>query len=189
MKIVFLGWGSLIWNPDGLPLAGDWQQGGPLLPMEFSRISSDGRLTLVIDEINGTEVVTRYALSSRTDLQHAVEDLRKREGTVQASIGFVDLVEGAIKPNQSTITSRIWDWANTAGVDAVVWTSLTSNFNQRTADRFSVRGAVAYLKGLQGTDLERALEYIRKAPEEVNTPLRRALHECGLIFSENSASN
>lgn len=90
MKIVFLGWGSLIWNPNGLPVIGDWQRGGPVLPIEFSRVSSDGRLTLVIDEANGAEVATRYVVSARDKVSNAVEDLRKREGTVEVCIGFVD---------------------------------------------------------------------------------------------------
>lgn len=181
MKIVILGWGSLIWNPNGLPVTGDWQIGGPVLPIEFSRVSKDGRLTLVIDEADGMGVSTRYALSSRTNEKDAVEDLRRREGTVQTCIGFVDLVKGTMEPTQSSITNRIRDWANKAGIDAVVWTALTTNFDQKTGEQFSVERALAYLRGLRGTDLERALEYIRKAPEEVDTPLRKALVEAKMI--------
>lgn len=36
LRIVFLGWGSLIWDPRELPVIGDWQSGGPVLPIEFS---------------------------------------------------------------------------------------------------------------------------------------------------------
>lgn len=36
---------------------------------------------------------------------------------------------------------------------------------------------MSYLKGLHGTERERAFDYICKAPEEVTTPLRRALDE------------
>ena len=61
MKIAILGWGSLIWNPRILKVAGDWTLDGPTLPIEFSRISDNDRLTLVIDEMDGTELVTRYA--------------------------------------------------------------------------------------------------------------------------------
>ena len=50
MKIAILGWGSLIWNQNGLPVKGQWKKNGPVLPIEFSRVSRDGRLTLVIDE-------------------------------------------------------------------------------------------------------------------------------------------
>jgi len=166
---------------------GEWKKNGPMLPIEFSRVSSDRRLTLVIDETNGTNITTRYALSSRTNVKDAVEDLRMREGTVQPWIGFVDLAKGTMNATQSPITNRIWDWAKKAGIDAAVWTVLTTNFEQKTGEWFCVERAIAYLKGLRGIDLERALEYIRKAPEEVNTPLRRALHECGLILIANSA--
>ena len=64
MKIAVLGWGSLIWNKGKLRLTTNWTDGGPVLPIEFSRISDDGRLTLVIDERHGVDVPTRYAFSS-----------------------------------------------------------------------------------------------------------------------------
>ncbi|HOW68396.1 MAG TPA: hypothetical protein P5055_13320 [Candidatus Paceibacterota bacterium] len=58
MSIAILGWGSLIWNPRDLPITGDWQGDGPVLPIEFTRISDNGRLTLVIDERHGVDVPT-----------------------------------------------------------------------------------------------------------------------------------
>ncbi len=61
MKIAYLGWGSLIWDPGMLPISGDWKPGGPVLPIEFSRISDNGRLTLVIDDVNGVPIETLYA--------------------------------------------------------------------------------------------------------------------------------
>ena len=77
VKIVFLGWGSLIWNPGTLALAGEWQFPGPTLPIEFSRISDNGRLSLVIDEKHGAQVITRFAPASTSDLDAAIEDLRQ----------------------------------------------------------------------------------------------------------------
>jgi hypothetical protein len=72
MKIAILGWGSLVWDPASLKehLEGDGEfiQGGPKLPIEFSRISKDGRLTLVIDEHHGTPVPTRVATSRLSNL-------------------------------------------------------------------------------------------------------------------------
>lgn len=41
MKIVVLGWGSLIWNPGDLKINSEWQKDGPTLPIEFARVSSD----------------------------------------------------------------------------------------------------------------------------------------------------
>src|SRR6185312_7302266 len=91
MKIVILGWGSLIWDPRELPREGTWIQQGPLLPIEFSRISSDARLTLVIDTSHGEKLPTRYVGSPRADISDAIADLRNREGTATKHIGFVDL--------------------------------------------------------------------------------------------------
>ena len=56
MKIGCLGWGSLVWRPDNLPVqkAGnhpvpeDWYPDGPSLPIEFTRYSSGNRVTLVL---------------------------------------------------------------------------------------------------------------------------------------------
>src|SRR5262245_36429307 len=94
MSIVILGWGSLIWDPRELPREGVWEQGGPTLRVEFSRVSRDARLTLVIDESAGAEVVTRFVRSPRTLIVDAIDDLAKREGTGKKHIGFIDLVAG-----------------------------------------------------------------------------------------------
>jgi hypothetical protein len=189
MKIVFLGWGSLIWNSNGLSIKGDWQRGGPALPIEFSRISKDRRLTLVIDEVNGVDVITRYALSSRTDVKEAVEDLRIRECTSQDFIGFLDLTERTTDSTRSLITKQIRDWAMEAGIDAVIWTALTPNFEQKTGKQFSVDRAVTYLQGLSGADRENAFDYIRKAPEEVNTPLRKRFQRSTQNCTLNKANS
>ena len=65
MKIAILAWGSLIWQPKDLLLDTEfgWKEDGPILPIEFARISKDGRLTLVITK-NGTKVPVLYALSN-----------------------------------------------------------------------------------------------------------------------------
>jgi hypothetical protein len=133
MKIAILGWGSLTWDSRDLPIFGTWQKDGPILPIEFSRISNDGRLTLVIDERNGVKVPTRYALSSRTDLELAITDLQHREGTPNRDrIGFVDLQRNrqsdrALSTAPATCERiRLWAWKNR--FDAVIWTALGPNF-------------------------------------------------------------
>ncbi|MER8652067.1 hypothetical protein [Mesorhizobium sp. M0586] len=85
-KIAILGWGSLIWDKhlefdahhDG------WLPGGPVLQLEFSRISESrkGALTLVVDNEHGTACETSYAVSSRKNPDDAVADLRCRESTI-----------------------------------------------------------------------------------------------------------
>jgi hypothetical protein len=91
MRIAIIGWGSLIWDPRELPRTGSWHKGGPRLPIAFSRVSIDQRLTLVIDHKSGTPFKTRYIQSSRTTINDAIEDLRQREGTTRTNIAYVDL--------------------------------------------------------------------------------------------------
>ena len=77
MKIAILGWGSLIWLPKDLNFDTNsgWKENGPVLPIEFARISQDGRLTLVITP-NGTEVTTLYSVSSFDSLDLATQRIK-----------------------------------------------------------------------------------------------------------------
>ena len=61
-KIAVLAWGSLV--PEPRDLKAEFEPNGPLLPIEFCRVSDDGRLTLVIDETFGA-VCTTYSAPER----------------------------------------------------------------------------------------------------------------------------
>lgn len=177
-KIAILGWGSLIWDLLSLPISGTWQKGGPILPIEFSRISRDGRLTLVIDERDGAEVCTRYALSSRRDLDEAIVDLKEREGVSSRDrIGFIELSKGRLnesaRQSHPIAFNRIRAWVQEKGFDAVIWTALGSNFSNKKGKPFTPEAALQYVSQLIGKSKARALEYINNAPLEVDTPVRR----------------
>ena len=75
MRISVLAWGSIVWDRRNLAIIADFEPTGPCLPIEFCRVSSDGRLTLVIDESFGAPCVTYSALSVFDDLDTAIENL------------------------------------------------------------------------------------------------------------------
>lgn len=100
MNIAILAWGSLIWQPKDLLFYTEfgWKEDGPILPIEFARISKDGRLTLVITE-NGTFVPTSYTLSKHETLDEAILNLAVREGSGRRSIGSYDKTKKEFAPN------------------------------------------------------------------------------------------
>ena len=181
MKIAILAWGSLVWNPETLAVVGNFEPSGPHLPIEFSRVSGGGRLTLVIDEIAGTACSTYYALSEFEELQAAIENLREREKMPNSrGVGFVNLAakqdsDAAIARHPQAVAA-IKKWAAENGLDAVIWTALASNFHEpgKAAETFTSEAAVRYLEGLDEPSFGRAIEYIRQAPPEVRTPVRTA---------------
>lgn len=179
MRIAILGWGSLIWDPRGLPRTSNWEKGGPELPIEFSRMSQDDRLTLVIDQINGARVPTRFAVSPRRDIADAICDLCAREGTVIGNIGYLNLTTSDNRCRLQAELGNIQKWVTLNRFDAVIWTDLPPKWEKNTA--FSIERAVEYLKSLRGDKEERAREYIVKAPCEIDTPLRAELRKDGWL--------
>ena len=181
VKIAVLAWGSLVWDPRELKTAAKFAPNGPLLPIEFCRISKDGRLTLAIDETFGDVCTTYSAPSAFADLDAAIENLRKREGTIASEIGFVEPASGrqsdVAMERHPQVVATIGAWAEANGYDAAIWTALASNFGEpgKGGEPFSVTAAIRYLEALDGKDaaaFARALDYIRKAPAEVETPVR-----------------
>jgi hypothetical protein len=181
MKIAVLAWGSLVWDPRDLQAA-EFAPNGPLLPIEFCRISADGRLTLVVDETFGAVCTTYSAPSALQSLDAAIENLHVREGMQNArGVGFVELASGkqsetALERHPEAVAT-IAAWAKPNGYDATIWTALASNFDEpdKGGEPFSVTAAIRYLERLEEGDaakFARALDYIRKAPCEVETPVR-----------------
>jgi len=180
MEHVLLGWGSLIWDEGDHPLklASKWTEGGPKLPLEFSRVSESrsDALTLVIDPKNGVDCPTMYAVSERRSLDNVICDLRCREGTVIRRIGFVDLATGEQRANQHpAMASHVRGWAQSRGFGSVVWTDLPSNFDSDGRGSFGVDSALRHLQRLSSEGAVKAKQYITGAPTFVVTPLRTAL--------------
>lgn len=158
--IVCLGWGSLTWEPRELPIRRGWFNDGPMLPVEFRRISKDKRLTLVLDD-DAAKVRSLWAVMDVSDLCSAREKLKAREGTCACNIGGWETDEQ--DPDK---IKGLSEWAKGRGIDAVVWTALGGTTT-------SYEEAVQHLRGLTRSDLERAKEYICKAPAQIDTAFRR----------------
>ena len=180
MKIAILGWGSLIWQPKELAYnkTFGWQKDGPIFPIEFARISKDGRLTLVITE-NGTKVPVLYTLSNYHNLEEAVLNLAVREGSGRNSIGSYD-------KNKDTFSSKflfkeeIKNWIRNTDFEAVIWTNLGENWNIKNDKGDIIRQIeperrIEYLKELKGNTSAIAEEYIRRTPIKINTDFRKKI--------------
>jgi hypothetical protein len=181
LHIAILAWGSLVWDPHGLPYVKPWKQGGPVLPIEFSRVSSDKRLTLVIDEENGSWVPTRYSASEKILLRDATSDLQIREGAKSADkTGYVDLTYQTVPPSRSRVPAArevIQRWAAGQGFEAVIWTDLAPNFLEKKGESFSVESALKHLSELPPEARAKAAEYVRRAPAEIKTRFRQSFKE------------
>ena len=182
MKIAILAWGSLVWDPRELQTAAKFAADGPLLPIEFCRISADGRLTLAIDEDFGAICKTYSASSALDSLDAAIENLQAREGMAHArAVGFVETASGrqsdfAVQSHPQVVAT-IGAWVESAGYDAAIWSALKSNFGDwgKGGEPFSVSAALRYLETLEGEEpakFAQAHAYIRNAPPEVETPVR-----------------
>lgn len=182
MKIAILAWGSLIWEPRSLQTATEFVTFGPVIPIEFSRVSGDKRLTLVIDETNGASCSTYVAQSAFSELETAKNNLKEREGMAHVKgVGFADLTTNTAgeraKDRHPTALEAIRSWATATGHDAVIWTALASNFHKRekAGKPFTVEAAMEYLDGLDKPNLAAALHYIWNAPPEVQTRVRASV--------------
>lgn len=185
MNIAILGWGSLIWCPGGLRIRTRWRSDGPSLPIEFARISQDDRLTLVIRP-GSADQPTYWAFSELTILKDARDNLKAREKSKSNDIHQVlrDGSGGSDAPPE--ISRKIADWATLhEGVDAVVWTGLTSNWREKRGRDFSPEDAKDFLLGLEAerdrakASYDRAREYVTNTPAIVDTAVRKAMRARG----------
>lgn len=178
MRIAYLGWGSLVWDPRGLPCK-EWQVGGPTLPVDFRRISGQDRgepyLSLIIAPTATTSTV-RFAEAVATELPVARRDLMKREGTEDPdNVGAISATDAK---GTDPVSEVIRAWTRTTGFDAAIWTTLGERWFKppsRFGATFTEEQAVAFLNSLSGTARANALRYIARAPREVWSPFRERL--------------
>lgn len=175
LAIGCLGWGSLVWDPRELPIRGRWFDDGPLLPIEFARVSGNERVTLVICKVD-YRVRVLWALMDAADLGTAKRDLAAREGVedshIDRSIGYW---EAATQKSHGAAAREIAEWALTKRLDAVVWTSLETGLKDKRGMLPSIEEILDHLRRLPHAQGQLAEEYIRKAPPQIDTEYRRRI--------------
>jgi len=153
-------------------------------PIEFARISQDGRLTLVI-HAGSDDQQTCWALSEFATLEEARRNLRMRENSRLSDIHWIRRWGGAIAGVTKDVGGRINKWMESRKqVEAVAWTGLPSNWKEKRGRAFAPDDAVAYLLELEshqrvGETYNQARRYVTHAPPLIDTPVRRAMRERG----------
>jgi hypothetical protein len=165
IKIGIIGWGSLLWDPRDLKISktkiGNHSQdiwhGGPHLPIEFARVSNDGRLTLVIDEgintdIQSSKSQTWIAESLLSSVGDARFDLSIREGGINMLIK--EWLDGP---------------ENTEKFTDLIWTNLEPKSNE-PGEKWEYGDRCKYIQS--NMENKKLIEYIKKTPPTVRTPIR-----------------
>lgn len=169
-QIACLGWGSLVWDPRELAIRQRWFEDGPMIRVEFLRQSIDGRITLVLDGA-AAPVRSLWALMDSTELAQAREDLRAREG-VYAKNSAAHIGGWSLGDADPANILDLDPWARARGVHHVIWTALPAKFGPDDHTP-SADEVVAYLRGLTGPKRDNAERYVRRAPRQIDTGVRR----------------
>jgi len=172
-QIACLGWGSLVWDPKGLPLRSEWFADGPRVRVDFLRQSDNGCVTLVLDE-SAQLLPSSWAWLAATEVPQSFEDLRIRERMgPKGAAKFIGVwSRGDASP---ACIDALDAWAQDHQADNVIWTALPAKFDgiERTP---SAEEVVAYLSSLAvGNVRTEAERYVRRAPRQVDTGIRRRL--------------
>ena len=172
-KIVYLGWGSLLWNYKDLKID-DWQQIDLQLPLEFSRMSQDGRLTLVIDEKNGAINKIWSTQAHYKNIDIAINALKKREKTLKSAISYINLPKKRyrIRNTSPKLTQEIVMWALKEKIDVIIWTDLSSNWQQIRGKEYSIEDALQYFKSAPVIAQMKIFDYVFGAKQvgKIKTP-------------------
>lgn len=154
-----------------------------MLPVEFARVSRDGRLTLVLTQ-GAVPVQCLWAELSYASPEEAQAALAGREGCALHDIGRWP----GKGPRHVVGATEIERWARANEIDAVVWTALAPNFDESHGKGSTgTDGVLNYLRGLDAVTQSKAREYVERSTIQVMTPLRQAIErELGWVAASES---
>jgi hypothetical protein len=149
-----------------------WKEDGPSLPIEFARVSSGPRLTLVL--CKGAEnLPTLWTISASKGIQEAIINLAKRETTNIGNIGFLFIPDDIYRCNVvPDCLSIIRDWAEQKNLDAVIWTDLPPIGVIPNPEE-----VIKLISGFSEDGKKLTEEYVRRTPPQMRTKIRKALEE------------
>ncbi|GLR09629.1 hypothetical protein COO59_00455 [Mixta theicola] len=171
MKIICLGWGSLLWKTGPLPVSGDWHADGPFYPIEFSRVGDNGELSTAVC-LNAPLVQVFWALLAVDTLEQACEALRQREQIPPERTDGIGVLI-----SQGLPIGPLAEWAQQRQIDAVIWTALPPRIAHNEGQIPTIDEAIAYLRSLEGEKREHARNYFVQMPLQLDTPYRRAIKQ------------
>lgn len=171
MKIALLAWGSLVRFPKNLRICEKWHNDGPFLPVEFARISTGERLTLVLHpKVKKVQVL--WTVMQVNNLNEATEELRIRECTSNNHIGFLNVHSGEKRSNIIDIQNHTHTWIEEKEIDAVIWTDLPSNFEKVKRQPLNIENIISFLNSLHNQEILLAEQYVRTTPVQIKTEFR-----------------
>lgn len=165
-----------------MPRAGTFREDGPKLPVEFSRVAVDGRVTLVVDP-TAQAVPTYWVPLDVQSHTEAVLELGVREKIASAMrsrwIGRQAVDDRSLDAGDVDLVVRetIAAWLVDQPLDAVVWTALPPRGPDGDLERPQFDRLLSHLKSLEGAARARAEEYIRRTPRLVRTRHRKRFEE------------
>jgi cation transport regulator ChaC len=188
--IACLGWGSLVWDPDGLPIEQTnpveqaWHLDGPALPVEFARHSGGNRMTLVLVpgrrlvSVLWTKLLVPDLATAKRSL--AMRECRRKDGlpvqertTQRFLVDFCGYWTEAESRGQ--FAQLIGQWAHSRGLFAVVWTDLPTKFEGVESRVPTAAQVIEFLRGREGQELQDAKDYVTKAPRQIATEYRKEI--------------
>jgi hypothetical protein len=176
MSIAVLGWGSLIWDPRGLDVEPDWHLDGPLLPIEFARVSNRDRLTLVVVESAPLQP-TLWTTSRKLSLEDARADLMRREELL-SNRGIGCWPSNLDAARSKTVHESVEAWARKKNLGGVVWTALGPKCPEGRQRLASEDELISYLRRLEKEGrADEARRYIENAHDQIRTPLRKRIRK------------
>ncbi len=182
MRVAVLGWGSLVWKPEPMKLKDRWHFDGPMLPVEFARISrnsSTNQDRLIIVPYQGSKLIpVLWATAAHDNIDAAARNLCGRLGCEQKEVGFVNVhTKGFRSSAVPKFHEDIGWWAAKKGIEGVVWADLPANFYEKTGGILTEYNVFDFLRKQEKKGNHEAKEYFQKAPKQIKTRIRDAVQK------------